>query len=1658
MTDMIAGKLMPQPVSVLSTVLSITFIGRGRKFNPAVLDIFRVRRDNVAEALLWLKENNPKYYGNINIDSSRLNELPVNDVPDEIKINMRQEEYPAFITTESEGYVSGNNIYEEAGDISSLPLEDEHTCDNPDVVPLQYLGAMDNEGTKITSRDILECGLANLLKQSSNSEMYAIRYGAPTNTFGQPRHGELADPGRGNYWERAFPMLYPYGIGGIESDRPVKLSFIEHIRWSLLHCDRRFRQHETFVFSAFSIQQRRQALMSAKLLTQRKDFPTVERIMREISLQELQKAAEEECMGLKPSNPSIRLLEGKATAVAKRVIGSNAARAQLRSQIISTSLLLNQPALWLTINPDDYNDPIAQIYAGAEIDMDNFSLTSAPSPTKRAQNIAGDPFAAAQFFNFTIKTILEKLFGIVATTTRVHSSMGVLGRVQAYFGTVECQGRGTLHLHMLLWLEGSPPPCEMKERLQTEEFRLKMATYLQANVRTYLSELHSPEHLKKIPVNPHVAYSRLPNPSKPPDQLYAELRQLEVAVARSKQMHKCDDSVCKRYDKYGHEYCKRRAPWELSEHDTVCSDGTYRTRRTLGYLNGYCPWIAVATKSNHDIKFCSYGSKATGIAFYCTKYMVKGEGRSHNTSSLLAKGLVYYYEETPRNTQLQNNRDDLIWKAFNILNREQEVPAPLVVTHLMGWGDVYKSHQYATIFWMSFVSVIHKFYPQLRWNREESGNTDPPKDSSGPSAENIDSEHLGERNTSRMVHDEEETIVLQFDKVGRARPSSQVDDYIYRSRETDNYSLLDYFVGTYETKILPMRENTLPERQPQLGQENQLLGETQAIFSVSNNPRSNGRPVHHRICYMELHPCWDTHHRIIRPPQHNTLPNIIGPAFPRSSDPDQSDRYAAWVLTLLKPWRTMGDLKAIDQSWNEALTAFLKFCDQRTRNVIDNIEHYHVCKTAAEGGQEAANIVEESQLIDEDIDMEMDEMLDNNTTYSSSMITAEMVAEEKSKALNNREMAHGLQAVRIGEAKHIFRTSKMNVIQQRANKGSSEDIEALKEWKLLLDRAKKLPLASAMENTSSSVVGGRGNADIMPIELIGSIVPLQLPRVEAIQGPLQEQSLPSLGMDKLLSDQKRAFEIVRWHLSQHLVAADQPYKKQPGQLLMLLTGAGGTGKSRVIQTITNEFKRRGCEEKLLKSAYTGIAASLIDGKTTHHIASISVGDSKKVLSVDAKKKLGILWKEVDYLVVDECSMLSKPFLAQLSRNIATAKMEFNQAVGHLPFGGVNIILCGDLHQFPPVAGASKCALYHPVDLKRDQTNTDSQYGRATYEKFETVVALKEQVRVTDPVWQAFLDRLRHGRVKDEDVAMLKELTLTNTQCCPTDFSSPKWENCCLITPRHAVRNQWNYAAVTQHCQNSAAQLYISPANDTVSGKKGRRPLALHEQFVAAKSKCDSRGIGAKNGLPDEVLLAIGLKVMVTLNIETDLDIANGARGTICDIVLSPSEPPIDPDEPVVTLREPPAYILVQLDRTRALELPGLQKGVVPIVPATKSYRISIPVLQPTGEVKVISRTVRRQQLPITPAYAFTDYRSQGQTIPAAIVDIATPPTGSGLTLANIYVALSRSSGSDSIRILREFDESIFMKPVDYDLVKEDERLELLDQQTMNWWESLNGNK
>ena len=96
---------------------------------------------------------------------------------------------------------------------------------------------------------------------------------------------------------------------------------------------------------------------------------------------------------------------------------------------------------------------------------------------------------------------------------------------------------------------------------------------------------------------------------------------------------------------------------------------------------------------------------------------------------------------------------------------------------------------------------------------------------------------------------------------------------------------------------------------------------------------------------------------------------------------------------------------------------------------------------------------------------------------------------------------------------------------------------------------------------------------------------------------------------------------------------------------------------------------------------------------------------------------------------------------------------------------------------------------------------------------------------------------------------------------------------------------------------------------------------------------------------------------------------------------------------------------------------------------------------------------RKRQLPLTPAYSFTDYRSQGQTIQNIIIDIGNPLSGT-LTPFNIYVTLSRARGRNQIRLLRDFDDKLLTKhPSEY-LRLEDERLGDLETKTDEWWQRI----
>ena len=70
-----------------------------------------------------------------------------------------------------------------------------------------------------------------------------------------------------------------------------------------------------------------------------------------------------------------------------------------------------------------------------------------------------------------------------------------------------------------------------------------------------------------------------------------------------------------------------------------------------------------------------------------------------------------------------NNQCLLIFRLVHTINREQELAAPLVMSYLMGWDDNFTSHNYAPIFWNSFVGSLLSKFPELRQTSENQIDT-----------------------------------------------------------------------------------------------------------------------------------------------------------------------------------------------------------------------------------------------------------------------------------------------------------------------------------------------------------------------------------------------------------------------------------------------------------------------------------------------------------------------------------------------------------------------------------------------------------------------------------------------------------------------------------------------------------------------------------------------------------------------------------------------------------------------------------------------------------------------------------------------------------------------------------------------------------------------
>ncbi|KAG9075821.1 hypothetical protein FRC06_009869 [Ceratobasidium sp. 370] len=435
--EMLTGELMPRKLSILLSLIAVAFVGRTKVSKSHIKSLFRVRRKAVYVALMTLKEvtRHPGYV-NLEISKTVLDTLPEDDIPDAIWHTLRVEPDESVIEKESAGYIpfdsSLHNINELIADSDaeedsededdkqnnnkhgceskndantadelggSIPGEDTNNLESDltehDIILLEYTGTSAADALFITPQELMRSAIENLTSQLQSHMLseggYAIHHGGFARDFGKCLKGQDAtaeDDENPSCF--TFPGLFAFGLGGLEIDREVQVSFVDHVRWCLQYHDGRFRKHHMFPVWAFANQQKRQGLIGSKLVIHRRDYDRVSAAISGLTADDLQQAAIEE--------------ENKQPFSDLRV-------ALLRRKLWSTSLYLNPMLLWITINPTDRHDPICQIFAGENIDMDHFDPLAGPSALQHACNVANDPFAASQFFFFLAETILETLFG-----------------------------------------------------------------------------------------------------------------------------------------------------------------------------------------------------------------------------------------------------------------------------------------------------------------------------------------------------------------------------------------------------------------------------------------------------------------------------------------------------------------------------------------------------------------------------------------------------------------------------------------------------------------------------------------------------------------------------------------------------------------------------------------------------------------------------------------------------------------------------------------------------------------------------------------------------------------------------------------------------------------------------------------------------------------------------------------------------------------------------------------------------------------------------------------------------------------------------------------------------------------------------------------------
>ena len=449
---------------------------------------------------------------------------------------------------------------------------------------------------------------------------------------------------------------------------------------------------------------------------------------------------------------------------------------------------------------------------------------------------------------------------------------------------------------------------------------------------------------------------------------------------------------------------------------------------------------------------------------------------------------------------------------------------------------------------------------------------------------------------------------------------------------------------------------------------------------------------------------------------------------------------------------------------------------------------------------------------------------------------------------------------------------------------------------------------------------------------------------------------------------------------------------------VLVTGNAGTGKSYLIDYIRDNSAFR---ERLAIAAPTGTAAVNVRGQTLHSMFGLMVRDvlvpkvnlKGEEVGGFRKNQATRLIAALEMLIIDEISMVRADVLDTIDRLLRLEKKS------EKPFGGVKIVMFGDLYQLPPITKP----VWLASEFAKEYSSPFAISAKVLRESGLNVIALNETFRqdASESEFKDVLSRIRLGTATQDDFRWLNENTNGN---------QIPGESIRIFAHRKPVRDL-NLSFLEQlpgeirHFRAGVFGKYRS---------EGEQDLG----FIELREGVDPRQVSQPDSqYPAEfnLFLKPGARVMFVKN-NPPLWV-NGTLGTLVDINAD--------------------SLTVELDSGEEV---SVEKASWP-----RLKYVPFEVIE-DGNVRTVLREEEVGnfvQFPVQLAWAATIHKVQGQTYDHLHLDLSQGTFSSG----QAYVALSRVRSVSGL-VLASPAKAEHVKPLHAAIVKffSDNEVEVFDEQ------------